>query len=329
MPNESTDTQAPARVDMALLVRSHQRLVARVLTRAGVAARDVPDLLQEVFIVAHRRLPEWQGRAKLSTWLYRVALRVASDHRRRAYQRRELLPGLDTASLPAEPELPAIERREQVMQLYAAVEQLSEEHKQALLGYEIEELTVAELAERTHVPHKTVYSRLYAARRLLRQLLLAQGWTLIASLMSRPRRCLAAARAWAVSPAHSLLVASCLLLASPALTPLPLPAAKPAVHSQALETSPLVATTLQLPAAKPVPETSPKKKRVATRKRATPTLALPAPHAELRVIHVGAFERPEGPLPFGFERIEEPPTPRITMRGPRDAADALVRELAW
>jgi RNA polymerase sigma-70 factor (ECF subfamily) len=320
MPAEHTDTQSPT--SLQALVRSHQGLVARALARAGVAARDVPDLVQEVFIVAHRRLPEWQGRSKLSTWLYRVALNVASDHRRRAYQRRETLPGLDVSLLAADtPVQLELERRDQVLQLCAALEQLSDEHKQALVGYDVEELSVAELAERAQVPHKTIYSRLYAARRLMRQLLLAQGWALLLKLMCKPRRALAA---WLV---HAPLVCSLLLL-TPSLPPQPKAAAPAATRRSELAVAAPQVPSVTPGAAEPLlPPAAPERKsaRVAKRRAFAPK----QPVAELKVIHTGSVERPEGELPFGFERVEERQAPRIALRGPCDPVDAVVNGLTW
>jgi|GEM_PF-1049082 len=308
-------------IDLPELMRSQRALVVRALKRAGVAERDVPDLVQEVFIVAHRRLPHWEGRAKLSTWFYRVAFRIASDHRRRAYQRRERLPGADDMPLSAATsELPEIERREQILQLCAALEQLSDEHKQALLGYELDELSVPELAERARVPHKTVYSRLYAARKQLRQLLIAQGWAVLGCVMWLPRRCLAALRAtWSV---HAPL-AGILLLLTPSAPPRP----------QVLSTPPVEAPTQPLTRLTPAPLPQPSAAPVAHTKRAprrrSPQAAAAreesAPSSGLKVIHVGSIERPEGDLPFGFERI--PDRPRITIGGPQDPAESLEREL--
>lgn len=336
MSAEHTDTPSRHAIDLQELVRTHQGLVARALARAGVAERDVPDLAQEVFIVAQRRLPQWEGRAKLSTWLYRVALRVASDHRRRAYQRRELLPGLDDAALAAPtPQQLELERREQVLQLCAALDQLSDEHRQAVVGYDIEELSVAELAARARVPHKTVYSRLYAARRMLRQLLLAQGYTLLVRLIWKPKRCLAAWRELSIAHTSGWLthapLALCLLLLTPALPSQPL--AAPSPPAAASSTAPAViakqptppAATPLLPAAAAI-----RKPQRASRKRSAPAAAAPAaPPTELKVIHVGSVERPFEPLPFGFERVEPRAAPRIALRGPRDPVEVLVQELIW
>src|SRR5262247_1360304 len=62
--------------------RAHFAFVWRSLRRLGVREEDAGDAAQEVFIVVHRKLPEFAGRSKLTTWLYGVCFRVASERRR-------------------------------------------------------------------------------------------------------------------------------------------------------------------------------------------------------------------------------------------------------
>src|SRR5437867_1032028 len=65
--------------------------VWRSLRRLGLAEPALTDAVQDVFLVVHRRLPDFVERAKLSTWIFRICMRVAKDHRRRAHVRREVL----------------------------------------------------------------------------------------------------------------------------------------------------------------------------------------------------------------------------------------------
>src|SRR5690349_20281254 len=69
----------------------HARYVFRVLKYLGVRESDVPDVCQEVFITVHRKIDGFEGRSSVRTWLYRICQRAASDHRRRAYVRREIV----------------------------------------------------------------------------------------------------------------------------------------------------------------------------------------------------------------------------------------------
>src|SRR4051794_31013438 len=67
----------------------HGDFVWRTLQRLGIPNADLEDVFQEVLIVVHRQLGSFEGRSKMTTWLYSVCVRVASTHRRRAWFRRE------------------------------------------------------------------------------------------------------------------------------------------------------------------------------------------------------------------------------------------------
>src|SRR5262249_42263098 len=73
------------------IYRAHFRFVWRSLRRLGVEERNVADAAQEVFLVVHRKLPGFEGRAKMTTWLFGICLRVAQARARRAHERREVL----------------------------------------------------------------------------------------------------------------------------------------------------------------------------------------------------------------------------------------------
>src|SRR5262245_35307868 len=77
----------------------HFRFVWRSLRRLGVPEADVADAVQDVFLVVHRRLGDFEGRSKVTTWLFAIAMRVARDRRRLAHVRRE---GLDESKVLAQ-----------------------------------------------------------------------------------------------------------------------------------------------------------------------------------------------------------------------------------
>src|SRR6185436_19202677 len=56
--------------------------VWRSARRLGVADAAIDDVVQEIFVVVHRRLREFEGRSSLKTWLFAIVLRVVRDHRR-------------------------------------------------------------------------------------------------------------------------------------------------------------------------------------------------------------------------------------------------------
>lgn len=71
------------------LYDEHVDRVFRALHRFGVADDAVEDAVQDVFVIAYRKLESFEGRSALSTWLYGIALQVARNYRRSARRRPE------------------------------------------------------------------------------------------------------------------------------------------------------------------------------------------------------------------------------------------------
>ncbi len=144
----------------------HLALVWRTLFRLGTGKADLPDAVQEVFMVAFRKLPEFQGRSKASTWLVGICYRVASDRRRRAHVRREV--DNQGAFLSQTDERPGphemAERRERVELLDEILAELRPEQREVFVMFELEGLSGREIAAIVEAPVKTVFSRLRLAR---------------------------------------------------------------------------------------------------------------------------------------------------------------------
>jgi RNA polymerase sigma-70 factor (ECF subfamily) len=139
------------------------------LHRLGVPSADVPDMLQEVFMVVHRKLDTFDGCSKMSSWLFGISMRVAASHRRRAHIRRER----PCEELPQQghsdtPEAAAIARDERT-QLDAILNTLDGTKRAILVMYELEELSCAEISAQLGIPEGTVYSRLHHAREALKR----------------------------------------------------------------------------------------------------------------------------------------------------------------
>ncbi|HET9932855.1 MAG TPA: RNA polymerase sigma factor [Polyangiaceae bacterium] len=157
------------------LFDEHAKYIWRALRHLGVPDADVEDVCQEVWVTAHRKLPEFEGRSSVRTWLYGICMRVASDYRRRAYVRRER----PTAEPAPEGEPLATSefgsRVEARRALKALLELLDEEKRAVLVLYELEGFTMKEVAEILDTPLQTAYSRLYAAREVLSAAVRGEG----------------------------------------------------------------------------------------------------------------------------------------------------------
>lgn len=143
----------------------------RALRRLGVAERDVDDVLQDTFIVVHRKLPEFEGRSSVRSFVYGIALRVASDYRRKAYQRRERVSDKPPDRWVRPNQVEDAEQQRSRALLDALLHTLSEQKLSVFVLYEIEQLSMEEVATAVGCTTATAYARLAAARRKLKRAL--------------------------------------------------------------------------------------------------------------------------------------------------------------
>jgi RNA polymerase sigma-70 factor (ECF subfamily) len=154
------------------IVRRYQDAVYGVALRFTRDPGDAQDIAQEVFLRAFRALDRFRGEAKLSTWLYRVAYNLCIDSLRSARRRRRsAAPGEEAAGM-ADPrvdlpgELLEAEERERVRQ---AVDGLAEHYRSVVVLHYYQALSYEEIAAVTGVTVKTVETRLYRARKIMRR----------------------------------------------------------------------------------------------------------------------------------------------------------------
>jgi RNA polymerase sigma-70 factor (ECF subfamily) len=141
---------------------THVAFVWRVLRTFGLGGPQLEDAVQDVFLVVHRRLPEWEGRAAMTTWLFAIARRVASAHRRRAG-------GDRTEELVDEPAgrddtFAAMSRAQAAATVFNILQQLDEDKRVVFALVELEQLSVPEVARMLDLNLNTAYSRLRLAR---------------------------------------------------------------------------------------------------------------------------------------------------------------------
>jgi RNA polymerase sigma-70 factor (ECF subfamily) len=149
------------------------RFVWLSLQRLGVRRADLDDVCHDVFIVVQRKLPEFDQRAKLQTWLFGICTRVAANYRRRAYIRYEDLAGgtseQDAIGVSApesmRPDL-ALARQRSVSLAETILSRMSPVKRTVFVMFEVEGMTCPDIAEELGLPVGTIYSRLHAARKL-------------------------------------------------------------------------------------------------------------------------------------------------------------------
>lgn len=148
--------------------RTHTPQIARWAQRLGGPRVDVEEAVQDVLLIVARRLDEFRGDAKLTTWLFRITARVAANHRR-AGSRRRVWARLtrrieETASLDAPEPGADLEAQEARARFYRALDTLPERYRQVLILFELEELGGDEIARMLERPPATVRVWLHRAR---------------------------------------------------------------------------------------------------------------------------------------------------------------------
>lgn len=167
---EASGAARPAQASLAVeeVYRCHYGYVFRALRGLGVNDSHVDDALQEVFLVVHGRLGEFDGRAKLTTWLYAIAFNVARTYRRK-YARDAPMEDRESASADSgsNPER-ATEQREAAALADRLLNCLTEEKREVFVMIEMHQLSAPEVARITGTNVHTVSSRLAAARQEFR-----------------------------------------------------------------------------------------------------------------------------------------------------------------
>ena len=169
------------------IIEEYQNIVYSIALRMAGNETDAFDMAQEVFIKLYRNLSKFDGRSKLSTWIYRVASNTCLDELKKRKRIRDNTKSLneefetaddsvvleikDTKPLPEE----EIENSELKETLNSAILKLSDQHKEVIILRDIEGFSYEEIADITNNSVGTVKSRLSRARAALRKILKEYG----------------------------------------------------------------------------------------------------------------------------------------------------------
>jgi RNA polymerase sigma-70 factor (ECF subfamily) len=182
-PRVNRETEPPTPTDAALLARARggddaafhalvnrhaPGLYAVAVSLVGSAV-DAEDLLQETFAGAFRGLSRFGGRSSVKTWLTAILLRRAAMHRRRAGRKDARLVPLSAAAGTATGRPSATGTVDARLDVMDAIRSLRPEHREAIVLRELQGFSYDEMAEVLGVPRGTVESRLFRARRALRE----------------------------------------------------------------------------------------------------------------------------------------------------------------
>jgi RNA polymerase sigma-70 factor, ECF subfamily len=144
--------------------------VSRWVRAMGGPESDAEDLVQDVFVVVHRRLPDFDGE-NVAGWLYQIARRRVRDFRRLLWVRQMLffnVPLSEKLTADAASASDAIETKQKRELLERLLDKLNESERAALILFEIDGYNGEEIAEIQGVPVNTVWARIHKGRKKLR-----------------------------------------------------------------------------------------------------------------------------------------------------------------
>lgn len=161
---------APPAPKLPEIYDTHFGYIWTILRRLGVWERDLEDATHDVFLVVHRRIGDYDPSRPLRPWLAGIATRVASEFRRRAHNRREVVSEdteMEAASVhqrPAPSAEESLSDKEKRALVQKGLDALDEDRRAVLVMHDIEGHAMPEIADALSVNVNTLYARLRAAR---------------------------------------------------------------------------------------------------------------------------------------------------------------------
>ncbi len=156
-----------ARALDALLARHYDR-VHLICRRVLRDPQDAADARQEAMLSISRNIRSFEGRNDFGAWVYRIATNAAIDLHRRAYRREETTDRLSQIVNPSSGTSTVVRTR---LDVDAALAELPDEYREAVVLREIGDLEYADIATILEIPVGTVRSRIARGREMLAQIL--------------------------------------------------------------------------------------------------------------------------------------------------------------
>ncbi len=180
------ETDPAAALSFETVYEQHFAFVWRTMRYLGVPMDVLDDAVQEAFLVVHRRLGEFEGRASITTWLFSIAQNIARYQRRTLSRRARHVLAIGAGELdafangPGGP-LDSAEARQAASLLSDLLDHVDQPKRAVFALVELEQMNVSQAAEVLGINANTAASRLRAARkelqRAIRRYKVQQKWS--------------------------------------------------------------------------------------------------------------------------------------------------------
>jgi RNA polymerase sigma-70 factor (ECF subfamily) len=160
------------------LFRTYRELVLRIAFRQLGPFEDIDEAVQEIFIRLFSSLGRFKGNCRFETWVYRVGLNVCADILRRKLRKRKLV--IDASATEKINEyadrsadaLSELISSENISMIYGALDSLDKTKRAVLILHDVEEKSLDEIGDIMGIPVGTVKSRLFYARKMVKEALI-------------------------------------------------------------------------------------------------------------------------------------------------------------
>lgn len=164
---ERKDSASEAGAEFRALYDQYFAFVWRAAANRGIPSAQLDDVVQEIFLVVHRKLHEFEGRSSVRTWLAGIVRRVVADYKKKLGNRATGHEQIEDTTLSSDEDpAQALERRAAMQLVDAILDTMNDTQREVFVLYELEQLTTREIAELTETNENTVQTRLRAARTL-------------------------------------------------------------------------------------------------------------------------------------------------------------------
>jgi RNA polymerase sigma-70 factor (ECF subfamily) len=171
---------AAGHLDATAIFESEFGYVWSTLRRLGVHERDLEDMTHEVFVRVHEQLPLYDPSRPLRAWLFGIALGIATNYRRLARHRLDLMAEPPEVADLARPADEGLEHHQEAELVHAALGKVQLEQRAVLVLHELDGYAIPEVATTLGLSLNTAYSRLRLGREAFRQafrrLAAQKGW---------------------------------------------------------------------------------------------------------------------------------------------------------